>query len=114
MRLQGKVAIVTGASQGIGRAIAAACAREGAKVVLVARREREVKQAAAELVAAGGVAAGLRVDVSQEEDVKGMVQWTVANYGALDILVNNAGIAGPVAPIWEVDLAGWRECLDIN
>ncbi len=90
--LPGRVAIVTGASRGIGRAIAFALARQGAAVVAVAR-EDHAAPTAAEIVAAGGQAAAEAVDVTDAAAVAGLVDRTLARFGRVDILVNNAGIA---------------------
>jgi NAD(P)-dependent dehydrogenase (short-subunit alcohol dehydrogenase family) len=108
------VAIVTGANQGIGRDVATAFASEGARVVLAARRLPELESAASAIAAAGGQAIAVQADVSNESDVTKLVETASNHFGGLDILVNNAGIAGPIAPITEMDLAGWQECLQIN
>lgn len=89
MRLEGRVAVVTGAGRGIGRAIAEAYAREGAKVVLSDRDEAVVVQAAREI---GGHAVGIRADISSDEDVAALAKGTVDRFGRVDVLVNNAGI----------------------
>ncbi|HXF98561.1 MAG TPA: glucose 1-dehydrogenase [Gaiellaceae bacterium] len=109
-RLEGKVAIVTGAAQGIGRAIADALAEEGARIV-VADVQRAEEAAAAY---PGGV--GLTVDVSSEEDVARMAEETVARCGGVDILVNNAGLYAslPMRPFTEIPLAEWRRVMDVN
>jgi NAD(P)-dependent dehydrogenase (short-subunit alcohol dehydrogenase family) len=88
--LEGKVAIVTGASSGIGRAAAILFAREKAKVVLAARRSSEGENVAKEIRAAGGTAVFVRADVSRAEEVKALVEQTVSNYGRLDCAVNSA------------------------
>jgi NAD(P)-dependent dehydrogenase (short-subunit alcohol dehydrogenase family) len=89
-RLDGKVAIVTGAGQGIGRGIALVFAREGAKVVIAEIKEHRARRTADEIVAAGGEAFGIFTNVSQREQVLHMVDETVRCYGTVDILVNNA------------------------
>ncbi len=91
-KLEGKVAIVTGATSGIGEGIAFRFAAEGAKVVLCGRREERGKEHARKIVDAGGDAIFVKTDVTKEEEVKGMVKTTMATYGRVDILVNNAGI----------------------
>lgn len=88
--LEGKVVIVTGASSGIGRAAAVVFAREGAKVVLAARRVAEGENVAKEIRASGGTAVFVRTDVSRAEEVKALIEQTVSAYGRLDCAVNNA------------------------
>ncbi len=95
--LQGKVAIVTGASRGIGKGIATVLAREGAAVVVVARTERPgrlpgtIHETADAITERGGVALAVRCDVTQEQDVQAMAQQTLDRFGRIDLLVNNAG-----------------------
>src|SRR5208337_2088451 len=91
-KLEGKVAIVTGATSGIGEAIAYRFAQEGAKVVLAGRREEKGKQNVQKITHVGGEAIFIKMDVNKEEEVKHMVKTTMATYGRIDILVNNAGI----------------------
>jgi NAD(P)-dependent dehydrogenase (short-subunit alcohol dehydrogenase family) len=88
--LEGKVAIVTGGSSGIGRAVAVVFAREGAKVVLAARRANAGEKVAKGIEAAGGTALFVRADVSRLEEVRALVKQTVSKYGRLDYAVNNA------------------------
>jgi len=109
-QLDGKVAIVTGAAQGIGRAIADGLAREGARIV-VADLQRAEKAAASY---ADGV--GLTVDVASEEDVARMARETVERCGSIDILVNNAGLYASLAmrPFTEIPLEEWRRVMDVN
>ena len=92
MKLEGRVALVTGASQGIGHACARALEREGASVALAARNQQKLDQLVAEITAAGGKAAAFVIDVSDEEQVKSGVKSALAQFGKIDILVNNAGI----------------------
>jgi pyridoxal 4-dehydrogenase len=109
MKLEGRVAIVTGSAQGIGRAIATKLADEGAKVVIADLNEAGAQAAAAALPAAIGV----RTDVSDEASVKAMVQAAVDTYGKLDILVNNAAIV-PFTAWDDIDLAEWRRIMAVN
>lgn len=112
MRLENKVAIVTGAGSGIGRATAILFAKEGAKVV-VAEINREPGQGTAEQIKkTGGDATFLQVDVSRSADIEKMVQTAVSTYGKLDIIVNNAGAAGDV---WDKTTEeDWHRLIDIN
>ncbi|MFA9562854.1 MAG: SDR family NAD(P)-dependent oxidoreductase [Nitrospirota bacterium] len=93
-RLDGKVAIVTGSSSGIGKAIALRFGEEGAKVVLAARRLHLCEQTVARIQAKGGEAYAIQTDISDEHQVNALLQQTVTRYGQLDILINNAGIFG--------------------
>jgi NAD(P)-dependent dehydrogenase (short-subunit alcohol dehydrogenase family) len=110
---QGKVVLITGASSGIGRAAAHAYAAQGAHIVLAARREAQLQDAAREVEALGVRALAVRCDVTLEEDVARLVRETEAAFGGLDILVNNAGLGlyGPVEGFSEAQL---RQVFDIN
>src|SRR3954468_16061193 len=92
MRLEGKVAIVSGAASGMGAATARRFAKEGAKVVIADMLEEEGRVVANDIVRANGVAEFMRLDVTSEADWKAVVDTTVQKFGKLDILVNNAGI----------------------
>jgi len=96
VRLEGKIALVTGAAAGMGESAARIFAREGAKVVVADLLEKEGSAVAASIVSAGGEAMFLRMDVSGEEQWREAVRATVKRYGKLDVLVNNAGISGAV------------------
>ncbi len=98
-RLDGKVALVTGAGRGIGRAIALACAAAGADVALVARTRSDLDSLASEVAAGGRRAAVLPCDVSRTEELETVVARCVAELGRLDVLVNNAGGTGPNDPL---------------
>lgn len=113
MKLDGKVAIVTGAASGMGRAIAHRYAKEGARVV-IADRDRDAGQRVAdEIVTAQGTAAAIDVDVRDQDQVAAMVNQTVAAFGGLDILVNNAGV-GKVIPFLNTTEEDWDFTFDIN
>ena len=91
MKLEGKVAIVTGSTKGIGKGIATEFFKEGAKVVISSRKEAEAKAFAAELDPTGEKAIGIRCDVTSVDDIKALIAGTVEKFGKIDILVNNAG-----------------------
>ena len=110
--LAGRVAIVTGASRGIGRAISATFARQGARVVCAARSQPSLNETLAIIRAAGGECHGIVADVAVEDDARRLVEEAVATFGRLDSLVNNAGDAGPTAPIEQYSLAEWTATLD--
>ena len=113
-RLLGRVAIVTGAGRGIGRAIALRYSQEGAAVVLAARTSAQIDEAAAEIESAGGRALAIQCDVSSESDVDRLVDATVRQFGRIDILVNNAAVNLPPTDLTEIDLAVWRRVIDVN
>lgn len=112
--LTGKVAIVTGASSGIGRATAELLAERGASVVLAARRADELAELAAAITAAGGKASVVQTDVAIAEDVKRMVAHAIDVYGRLDIAVNNAGTEGTLQPITEISEEDWDRAINTN
>lgn len=112
--LENTVAIVAGASSGIGHATALLFAREGAKVVVGARRRHELEQLVATIVSAGGQAVALAGDVAQESYAEALVRLAVDTYGGLDVAFNNAGMIAPMGPTPEISLADWRRTLDVN
>ncbi len=113
-KLAGKTALVTGASRGIGKAVALAYAREGAKVFICARHEAALESAAAEIRAAGGEAAFAACDLARDGAAERLVREVERRYGAPDVLVNNAGILGPRAPIATYPIDVWEEVMQIN
>lgn len=112
-KLDGKVALVTGASSGIGEATAIALAALGAKVVLAARRQERLTKLAQHISESGGQAVTLVVDATDEAQVREMVQQTKAKCGRVDILVNNAGVM-LLGPIDGADTEDWRRMVEIN
>ena len=113
-RLSGKVAIITGASSGIGRATALLFAAEGAKLVLAARRGAELDHLAAAISAEGGDATAVAGDVRSEEYAEKLVAVAVERFGRLDIAFNNAGTLGEGGPSTGISEAGWSDTLAIN
>jgi NAD(P)-dependent dehydrogenase (short-subunit alcohol dehydrogenase family) len=109
-----KVALITGGTSGIGRATAVAFAREGAKVVVTGRREREGQETVDLIKKAGGQAIFLKTDVAEEADVKAMVEKTVATYGHLDYAFNNAGIEQLPTPLLEQTEEAFDQIININ
>jgi NAD(P)-dependent dehydrogenase (short-subunit alcohol dehydrogenase family) len=112
--LTGKVALVTGASAGIGRAAALRFAQEGARVVVAARRAEEGEETARLVRDAGGEALFVRTDVSQGGEVQALVEHCVERYGRLDCAFNNAGIVGRMVPLVEYEEADWDAVLGAN
>ena len=111
--LQGQVAIVTGAGRGIGHAVAAALAREGAAVVLAARTRQQLAQTAAAIRESGGTALAIPTDVTQDAAVEAMVEQAIAELGRLDILVTAAGVAS-FGPVVGTKPADWDGMLAVN
>jgi len=114
MALDGKVAIVTGASSGIGRAIALLFAEEGARVVVAARRRELLDGLVAEIETAGGDARALAGDVTDEDFARALVEQAKSTFGGLDIAVNNAGVLGPMMPSPDVTRGAWDETMATN
>ena len=111
--LQGHVALVTGASQGIGRACALTLAKAGATVALAARNEEKLKEVVAQIEAEGGKAVAFRLDVASEDAIKSTVKRSPPNFGKIDILVNNAGITRDNL-LMRMKRADWDDVLTTN
>ncbi len=114
LMLAEKVALVTGAAQGIGYAIAERLAQAGASVVLADLHADAAEKAAQQLRAKGAKSLAVRADVTHQEEVEAMVAQTLERFGRLDILVNNAGITGRAAPLWELNEEDWTRVLTLN
>jgi NAD(P)-dependent dehydrogenase (short-subunit alcohol dehydrogenase family) len=112
--LMDKTAIVTGASSGIGSATAKLFAREGANVVVTARRAEDLNRLVAEIEGAGGSAIAVAGDIRDEALARSLVETALERFGALDIAFNNAGTNGEMGPTPDVSLAGWNETLATN
>jgi NAD(P)-dependent dehydrogenase (short-subunit alcohol dehydrogenase family) len=114
MKLEQKVAIITGGNGGIGRVIARMFAAEGARIAICGRRREALDETEAELRECGADVLGVVANVGIEEDVKSMVSRTVERFGTVDILVNNAAAEGPTSPIHEMEGKDWRAVVDTN
>jgi NAD(P)-dependent dehydrogenase (short-subunit alcohol dehydrogenase family) len=113
-KLDGKVAVITGASSGIGRAAAILFTEEKAKVVAAARRIDAIEETVAVIKTKGGEAIAVQADVTKAADVRNIFAETIEAYGQLDILFNNAGIEQPYKLIHELDENVWDEVMDTN
>ena len=113
MRLEGKVAIITGAASGIGKATALLFAKEGATVVVADLDEAGGNEVVEQINADGGKATFVRTDVTEAADIQAMVKSTIDAYGKIDVLFNNAGIAMRL-PVTDLPEEDWDRCVDIN
>ncbi len=111
--VEGRIALVTGASQGIGRACALELARSGAKVALCARNQEKLEQLAGEIKGSGGEAAAFKLDVGSEDEIKSVVKAVIGQYGKVEILVNNAGITRDQL-VMRMKRADWDDVLATN
>jgi 3-oxoacyl-[acyl-carrier protein] reductase len=114
MILKDKTALITGGSRGIGKSVARAFLREGAKVMIAARSREELDAVKNELGKEFDGVAIFRADVSKKEEIDSLVAATVVRFGKIDILINAAGIYGPIGPSHEVDFDKWEEAFAIN
>jgi NADP-dependent 3-hydroxy acid dehydrogenase YdfG len=111
--LEGRVAVVTGASSGIGEAVAEALAESGAAGVLGARRTDRLEAVAGRIRAEGGIAIHRRTDVTRREEVAALVELAASEHGPVDVLVNNAGVM-PLSPVEDLRVEDWERMVDVN
>ena len=114
MKLDGRVAVITGAGRGIGRAIALAYAREGAKLALAARSESELREAVSAVSELGAEAVAVPTDVTSPDDTERLAGRVAQRFGRIDVLVNNAGISGPIGSLQDNDVADWVNTVNVN
>ena len=114
MKLDGQAAVITGSGRGIGRAIALAYAREGAKLALAARSESELQEAVSAVSELGAEAIAVRTDVTSQKDTERLAHSVVERFGRIDVLVNNAGNSGPIGPLQGNDIADWVNTINVN
>ena len=112
--LEGKVVLITGASQGLGRALALACAKKGAKLAINARSENSIHSVATEAEEQGAEVLAVAADVARSADVETLVRETAERFGGIDVLINNAAILGPRVAIEEYPEYEWRRVIDAN
>jgi NAD(P)-dependent dehydrogenase (short-subunit alcohol dehydrogenase family) len=113
-RLAGRLALITGATRGIGRAVALAYAREGAHPILVGRTAGALEEVDDEVRAAGGSATLLTLDLKNHDKIDALGPTIYQRWGRLDILVGNAGILGPLSPLGHITAEAWNEVLEVN
>ena len=114
MKLDGKVAVVTGGGRGIGKEIALRLAAEGADVALAARSKDQIEEVAGLVEKEGRRALSVVTDLKEADQITALAETVSAELGPTDILVNNSGIAGAMGNMWEIDLEGWQETMDVN
>ncbi len=113
MKLDNKTIIVTGSGRGIGRQIAKRLGREGANMVITARTEETIKTVCKEIIDEGGKAFFVKGDVTEEKDVRNVIDKTISRFGKVDVLVNNAGI-GLRKYLWETEVEEFEEVMNVN
>ena len=114
MLLEGKVALITGAGRGIGRAIALTFAREGARVAVTGRTKERCDGVVAEILASGGKAQSFSLDVTKDDEVTVAVEQVLAAWKQIDILVNNAGVVLYNSPVWSTTVEEWDAMMQVN
>jgi len=114
MKLKGKIIHVTGGGRGIGRAVAMACAREGAQLALCARSAAELGKTVAEIRSLNAESAGWPCDVSSEEEVAELITNVKQKFGRIDVLINNAGVMTRARAAWELEVSKWDYTMAVN
>jgi NAD(P)-dependent dehydrogenase (short-subunit alcohol dehydrogenase family) len=114
MKLRGKTAVVTGASRGLGRAIALAMSKEGARLTIMSRTLNELKFTAHKIIEQGGECLVFQGDVSDPNSVASMARQTMERFSRVDVLVNNAAVIGPTRFLEDADFEAWEKTIDIN
>jgi len=114
MRLEDRVALITGSGRGIGRAIALAYAEEGARLALAARTLEELEETARQAEALGATVCVIPADITDPAQVKNMASKALERFSRIDVLVNNAGIGGPVGPLQDNDIESWIQTVQVN
>ena len=114
MKLEGRIALITGGGKGLGKAISLAFAREGADVVIGSRTQSALEEVVTEIEAMGRRSLAVVTDLSDPEQAEAMVDRALQKFNNIDILVNNAGIEGPVADVVDMDIEGWNEAFAVN
>lgn len=114
MELKDKVAVITGAGRGLGRAVALTMSRQGANVAIISRSLNELKMVEEEIAGEGGNALIMQGDISRPDDVVEMVNRTMTRFGRIDILVNNAAVIGPARFVEDTDAVAWEKTIAIN
>ena len=114
MKLEGKTAVVTGGGRGIGKEIALRLAAEGADVALAARSADQIEEVAGLIEAEGRKALPVVTDLREPDQITALAETVTKELGQTDVLVNNSGIAGAMGNMWEIDLGGWQETMDVN
>lgn len=109
-----RITLITGASQGIGRAIALAFAEAGDSLLLAARNEANLEETAQATRELGAETVAVPTDITDPAQVEHMVRTGNDHFGGIDVLVNNSGVGGPSGPLWELDLEAWRETFGVN
>jgi NAD(P)-dependent dehydrogenase (short-subunit alcohol dehydrogenase family) len=113
-RLSGKTALITGGSRGIGRAIAAAYAGEGARVFICGRNATDIERAVEDIGNKGGEICGLAGDIAEPDQARNIVGAALERLGSIDVLVNNASLLGPRVPLVDYPYSAWREVMRVN